>query len=464
MALFDTASRNVRPAAVAGLFYPDRPERLRHDVDDALARARQVSLGKRTTGPKALIAPHAGYIYSGRVAAAAYAPLRARKDITRVVLLGPCHRVPLRGIALPEAAAFETPLGEVRVDRAGAAAIASLPQVVTSAAAHAHEHSLEVQLPFLQTVLSAFELVPLAVGDATPQDVAQVVERLWGGPETLVVVSSDLSHYHSHASARMIDDATVRAILALDGGIDHGQACGATPIAGLLEVAKRRNLTVTLLDQCTSGDTAGDRDRVVGYAAFAFDEPAGTGAHDAEAQGATLVALARGAIREALGGPGVPRVGGAWLDVPRATFVTLRRQAMLRGCVGSLSATRPLREDVMANARAAALADPRFTPLDRDELPATRVEVSVLDAPVPLVAADRRALVAQLVPGADGLIVMAGRKRATFLPQVWEAVPDAATFVAELLRKAGLPEDTPPERCRFARYGVRKWVEREVPE
>lgn len=459
MALFDTASRTVRPAAVAGLFYPDRPERLRHDVDDALAQARQVSL--RTTGPKALIVPHAGYVYSGRVAAAAYAPLRGRKDIARVVLLGPCHRVALRGIALPEAAAFTTPLGEVPIDREGAAAIASLPQVVSSAAAHAHEHSLEVQLPFLQTVLPMFKVVPLAVGDATPREVAQVIEALWGGPETLVVVSSDLSHYHSYTSARMIDEATVRAILALDGGIDHGQACGATPIAGLLDVAKRRGLAVTLLDQCNSGDTAGDRDRVVGYAAFAFDEPPGSSVHDDEAQGRTLIALARDAIREALGGPGVPHAGGAWLDVPRASFVTLRRDAVLRGCVGSLSATRPLRKDVMANARAAALSDPRFPPLTREELPGTRVEVSVLDTPVPLVAADRRTLVAQLRPGTDGLIVMAESKRATFLPQVWECVPDAATFVDELLRKAGLPEDTPPERCRFARYGVRKWVEAE---
>jgi AmmeMemoRadiSam system protein B/AmmeMemoRadiSam system protein A len=449
------ASRDVRPAAVAGLFYPSRAGELSRDVNDALAQARQVSFPAQV---KALIVPHAGYVYSGRVAAAAYGLLRGRTDIARIVLLGPCHRVAVRGLALPNAEAFATPLGEVPVDRDAVASIASLPQVVTSAAAHAQEHSLEVQLPFLQTVVPDFTLVPLAVGDASPEEVGQVIDRLYGGPETLIVVSSDLSHYHSYESARFIDSATVREILEFHTGIDHGQACGATPIAGLLTIAKRRGLVPTLLDQCTSGDTAGDRVRVVGYAAFAFTEGRQATTDDL-AEGEKLVSLARGAIHEALGGPAMFPVAGAWLDVPRATFVTLRQDAKLRGCIGSLEATRPLREDVIRNARAAALADPRFPPLTCDELPDTRIEVSVLGVPVPLVYTDRAHLAAQLVPGADGLIVMAGRKRATFLPQVWESVPDAGTFVDELLRKARLPEDIALEHVTFARYGVRKWAE-----
>jgi AmmeMemoRadiSam system protein B len=263
----------VRPPAVAGLFYPADETALAGEVVRHLARA--VTEGPAGAPPKALIVPHAGYVYSGPVAAHAYRLLADVRGITRVVLLGPVHHVPVRGLALPEAEAFATPLGEVPVDLAAADAIRGLPQVCVSAAAHAPEHSLEVQLPFLQHQLGAFRLLPLAVGDASPEEVAECLERVWGGPETLIVVSSDLSHYLPYDAARRVDRDTAEAILALkEAAIDHHHACGATPVWGLLLVARRKGLRVEMLDLRNSGDTEGDRDRVVGYGAFAFREAA----------------------------------------------------------------------------------------------------------------------------------------------------------------------------------------------
>lgn len=259
--------QDVRPAAVAGMFYPSAPDRLAGEIRSYLSDAH----ARAPLAPKALIVPHAGYVYSGAIAAHGYAllgPLRG--SVRRVVLLGPAHRVALRGLATTSARAFETPLGEVPIDAHAVAMALAFPQVDVSDAAHAHEHAIEVQLPFLQTVLGDFSLVPFAVGHASAEDVAEVLDALWGGPETLVVVSSDLSHYHPYPEAKRIDRATTDAILAMSPALDHEQACGATPINGLLQCAKRRGLSATLLDLCNSGDTAGDRSRVVGYASFAF--------------------------------------------------------------------------------------------------------------------------------------------------------------------------------------------------
>jgi len=263
-------NNRVRSPAVAGMFYPAVAADLTREIDALLANSTPAAHGEL---PKAIIAPHAGYIYSGPVAAAAYARLApARRRVRRIVLLGPAHRVPVRGLALPGVQAFATPLGTVALDGDAIGRLAALPQVTTSAAAHAAEHSLEVQLPFLQTVFEKFTLVPLVVGDATAEEVAQVLDLLWGGDETLIVISSDLSHYLGYADAQAIDRATAQAILDLDTGISHRQACGGTPVNGLLLAARRRGLRPELLDLRNSGDTAGDRRRVVGYGAFAFYE------------------------------------------------------------------------------------------------------------------------------------------------------------------------------------------------
>ncbi|MCG6940171.1 MAG: AmmeMemoRadiSam system protein B [Thiohalocapsa sp.] len=263
---------NIRRPAVAGLFYPSDAGDLRGLVADLLAAAAPADAAREhQMQPKALIAPHAGYIYSGPIAASAYAQLTRPETIRRVLLLGPAHRLPFRGIAVPAAEAFATPLGTVPVDRDAIAAIADLPQVGALDAAFDGEHCLEVQLPFLQALLSDFRVVPLLVGDAAGDEVAEVLERLWGGPETLIVISSDLSHYLDYDSARAIDARTSEAICALrPAAIASRQACGRHPIAGLLTAAQRHHLHAEQLDLRNSGDTAGPRDRVVGYGAYAF--------------------------------------------------------------------------------------------------------------------------------------------------------------------------------------------------
>jgi len=263
----------VREPAVAGAFYPASAAVLTDTVTALLADAAAARQAAPAIAPKAIIVPHAGYIYSGSTAALAYAALSAaRKTIQRVVLLGPVHRVPVCGLALPGVERFATPLGDIALDQAAIARIRHLRQVVNSAPAHAREHALEVQLPFLQAVLDDFTLVPLAVGDASAADVAQVLELLWGGPETLIVISSDLSHFLPYPAAQQIDRATAQDILELNPTITHAQACGGTPVNGLLLAARRHGLRPHLLGQCNSGDTAGDKQRVVGYAAFAFTQ------------------------------------------------------------------------------------------------------------------------------------------------------------------------------------------------
>jgi len=260
---------NVRPAAVAGLFYPEASETLAADVRAYLDAAARLAEGAPC--PKAVIVPHAGYVYSGPVAASAYTRVALGRDtIRRVVLLGPSHHVPIRGLAVPSAQAFVTPLGAIAVDRDAVAAARALHAVHESDAAHAMEHALEVQLPFLQAVLREFTIVPFAVGDATPREVADVIDALWGGAETLIVISSDLSHYHGYADARSLDRVTADLVLALSATLGHAQACGATPVNGLLLSARDHALRPELLDLRNSGDTAGDRSRVVGYGSFAF--------------------------------------------------------------------------------------------------------------------------------------------------------------------------------------------------
>jgi len=260
----------IRPAAVAGAFYPGSPEQLSQTVA-AFLDAVEVH---DAPVPKAIVVPHAGYIYSGATAARAFARLKPASDtIRRVVLLGPCHRVPVNGLALSSADGFATPLGEIPLDRQAATLISGMAQVQVSDAGHAQEHSLEVQLPFLQAVLGDFALLPLVVGDATPEQVAEVLDLLWGGIETVIVVSTDLSHFLDYDSARRIDGATCNAVESLDAdAIGDDQACGRYPLKGLLKTARRRGMRVETLGLCNSGDTAGDRGRVVGYGAWGLFE------------------------------------------------------------------------------------------------------------------------------------------------------------------------------------------------
>ncbi|MFQ5618081.1 MAG: AmmeMemoRadiSam system protein B [Rhodospirillales bacterium] len=456
----------VRQPAVAGTFYPGEAR----DLDAAIqSYVSQVTV-PGGPAPKAIIAPHAGYIYSGPVAATAYARLKPAADrITRVVLLGPCHRVPVRGLALSSAGAFATPLGHVPVDGDAARRVLALAQVQVFDATHADEHSLEVHLPFLQVVLDKFSVVPLVVGDASAEEVAQVLELLWGGPETLIVVSSDLSHYLGYEDARRMDQATCRAIENLDpAGIGRDQACGRVPVRGLLALARRRRLAVATVDLRNSGDTAGPRDQVVGYGAWVFlEEGAGRrAAGDAggpgeqaaqedvfagqtrallDRHGATLLHLAAASIEFGLDHDRELPVNAAEhhddLNRNGASFVTLKRDGKLRGCIGTYTAHRPLVVDVVKNGFEAAFKDPRFSRLVDDDLEGLILSVSVLSAPSPMTFADEADLTRQLRPGTDGLIIQDAERRALFLPAVWETVPKPRDFLRHLKAKAKLGPD-----------------------
>lgn len=262
-------SGGVRPSSAAGLYYPKDAEGLRRALrtllgsDDGSAAVRL---------PKALIVPHAGYAYSGAVATSAFRTLGgvAAASIRHVVLLGPSHRVKMHGLALPSCSYFSTPLGQVRINDEGRRRLRELGLAGVADAPHALEHSLEVQVPFLQSVLTDFDLLPIAVGLAPPAQVGRALEALWGGPETLIVVSSDLSHHRTHAEAQALDEQTAQRIVARRSDLSESQACGADSINGLMEVARQHDLEVHLLDRRTSADTAGDSQRVVGYGSFAL--------------------------------------------------------------------------------------------------------------------------------------------------------------------------------------------------
>lgn len=443
----------VRPPAVAGSFYPADPLMLAADVRRLLAAVP----ASRAPAPKALIAPHAGYVYSGPIAATAYARLsRGRSDISRVVLMGPAHRVSFRGIGISTAQAFRTPLGDIPLDPAGAELLA-IPGVVTLDEAHREEHSLEVHLPFLQMLLDRFTLLPLVAGAAPDSLVADVLEAAWGGPETLIVVSTDLSHYHDYDTATERDQATAEAIARLDpGSFDHYGACGRTPLGGLLTLARRRGMRIEPLDIRNSGDTAGPRDRVVGYGSWALSE-----SQPDRGLPQVLLGLARRAIERRLTDrprplpiPDMPE-----LRERGACFVTLHREGRLRGCIGSPVAWRALAEDVTDNAVRAAFSDPRFPPMGADEMFRVKLSLSLLTPPEPMSFTDEDDLLSQLRPGADGLVIEDNGHHALFLPAVWDQLPDPADFLGHLKAKAGLSPGHWSETFSASRFSAAEYHE-----
>ena len=446
-----SALATARPTAFAGSFYPAEPEVLAAQVDALLANPRTCH-----GVPKALIAPHAGYVYSGPIAGTAYASLTpARGRIRRVVLLGPSHRVPFRGLAVPTVESFESPLGPVRLDRAAIDSILGLAEVAARDDAHAQEHSLEVHLPFLQRTLGEFTLVPIVVGDAAPEAVDRALEALWGGPETLIAVSSDLSHYHPYGEAQNLDRRAGQAIEALRGDLlEDAQACGNRPIRGLLRRARALDLRATALDVRNSGDTKGDKSRVVGYGAYAFEY-----AEEARLSAANREALLKAAAQSVANGvrtgrPAQVRVGSfaPQLDALRASFVTLEIDGRLRGCIGSTQPHRPLIEDVVDNAFKSAFSDPRFPKLGATELNSLGLGISILSTPRPIAFDSEDKLRAALRPDRDGMILTEGKRRGLFLPQVWKSLPDAGDFLARLKQKAGLAPDHWSNEMRAFRF------------
>ncbi|MGI9336454.1 MAG: AmmeMemoRadiSam system protein B [Gammaproteobacteria bacterium] len=477
------AGPRVKAPSVAGTFYPADALTLRSEVDGYLAAANaEIDLppGHRI---QAVVVPHAGYRYSGAVAASAYAPLAAQiagagaQPIRRVVLYGPAHRTLFTGFAAHTTDQFKTPLGDIPVDKKGLEVALSLPDVDVYDEAFQGEHSLEVHLPFLQAVLGEFAVIPLLAGRLEIDEAAQVIDHLWGGPETLVVVSSDLSHYLTYDEACQRDRTTSNAIQALrPDAIQFADACGRNPLRGLLKVARQRRMRATIVDQRNSGDTAGNKDRVVGYGSYLLSEAAlGTetigmvtalSAEVEDASGNRLGPENRRALADAARASithGLTRGTPLALDVnhydpalreKRSSFVTVKVNDKLRGCIGSVHPTRPLVHDVAHNAYGAAFKDPRFEPLTQEEAEQMELTLAVLTTPQLMRCANESELLAALRPGVDGLLLQDKDKRATYLPSVWKTLGEPAIFVQQLKRKAGLPTDHWSDTLRVSRYTV----------
>ncbi|MAF48731.1 MAG: AmmeMemoRadiSam system protein B [Rhodospirillales bacterium] len=455
----------IRPPAVAGTFYPGDAAELEASVRQYLERAKSEIGVIDGPAPKAVIAPHAGYAYSGLTAAAAYNALAPAKDrIRRVLLLGPCHRVAVRGLALSSAEAFATPLGDVAVDKEAAKLIEKLPQVSVFDDTHKADHALEVHLPFLQVVLEQFSLVPLIVGQASTEEVAEVLEALWGGEETLILISSDLSHYLPYKDAQTSDDNARQCIERLDAmALGEEQACGRNSIRPLLSLARQKGMKVLTADVRNSGDTAGTKNQVVGYGSWLFLEDENTANESAggnakaedsfgnqtrqmlDAHGGHLLKIGTRTILGHLGGKQLRIELDKFPEPLRengACFVTLNKDGKLRGCIGSIQAHRPLLTDAAENAGRAAFRDNRFQPLTKEELRENHISmhISVLSPQVPMTFTDEADLVSQLRPRLDGVVLQDQGKRGVFLPTVWDQLPEPEKFFTHLKRKAGLPD------------------------
>ncbi len=450
------SSQRVRLPAVAGLFYPGEAAALSKTVDGLLAGAHEHHIPKL----KALVCPHAGYEFSGQTAAAAY-KLLAGRDVQTVVVMGPSHYALLQGACIPNADAYQTPLGLVPISPkaktlASAPPFALEPQCPVQRPGwwrqapkpapeegkdtpETWEHSVEVQVPFLQKVLKNFQILPIVIGEPNPAQVAKALADIIDD-KTIVVASSDLSHYHAYQTAKGMDGRCVKAICDLDIDAMAGQeACGKQPILALLHLARQKGWKAQMLDYRNSGDVTGEKDRVVGYSAVAFYAPVPEklGAEERK----FLLDLARKTLVRVTAGGEVPAVEAK--DVPpklvekQACFVTLTKDGALRGCIGHLSAMEPLHQAVADNARNAALRDPRFLPVTPDEVGKLKIEISVLTEPQPLAFSSPDDLLSKLHPNEDGVLLHIGPRTATFLPQVWAQIPDKVKFLEHLSQKAG---------------------------
>jgi AmmeMemoRadiSam system protein A len=449
--------RRVREPAVAGLFYPADAKKLSATLDKLLAGAQSQNVGKL----RALVCPHAGYEYSGPIAASSYKQLAGR-DVRTVFLMAPSHYAMFNGVSVLDAEAYRTPLGLVPVSpnsvelakvkpfrlepRGGvrrppwtlrSPKKAGAPEDDTP---ETWEHSGEVQVPFLQKTLTNFNLVSLVFGQVDPQEAARALaSRL--DDQTFIVASSDLSHYHPYDEAKNLDTGCVKAVCDLDlARLKDAEACGIGPILTLVHLAKMKGWQTKLLDYRNSGDTAGDKSGVVGYAAIAFFEPESAAQFSADERQQLLV-LARRALEDVvrngkLPEPDIKNFPPAFA-LPRGCFVTLTKRGELRGCIGNIIPRQPLCQAIMENARAAALNDSRFEPVRPAELGDLEIEVSVLTEPKSLSFTSPDDLLSKLRPNRDGVILKIGFQSATFLPQVWEKIPDKVTFLNHLAQKAG---------------------------
>jgi len=445
-----------RSCRFAGLFFPAEREALAAEVEAHLGAAADAAAAG-AAAPRAIVSAHAGYAYSGRFAGLAFGALTWTP--ARVVVISPSHRHGFRGVAFPSQEVFATPLGPLRIDRGACAALAAAGLAHEEDAAHDNEHGIETQLPFIRRLWPEAGIVPLVCGDVPADQVAEALDAL-AGPETLVVLSSDLSHFLTQAQAREKDAETARLLeTGAAEALTPYHACGAKGLQGWLLSRAGAGGKALRLGMGDSGEVSGDASRVVGYGAWAFypidDAMLNPGSQE------VLLEMARAAIsgRLAQGAGPAPERAPAPLQTQAASFVTLTRNGELRGCIGSIAAHRPLAADVAENAVSAAFRDPRFPPVSADLLPELRIKLAVLSRAQPLEAASEEEALARIAPGLDGLILTSAGRRGTFLPAVWDSLPEPRRFLQELKRKAGLPRDHWAADLRLQRFRVESFEE-----
>ncbi len=452
------AASEVRAPVFAGRFYPAARSDLERMITKLVADAAQTDpAGTARLNLKALIIPHAGYIYSGFTAAHSARCLAGRR-FSKVIVMGPDHRVGIRTAAISAVAAYDTPLGRIGLHQDSKRLREHSALFGYSPLSDRTEHSLEVVLPFLQYSLGDFQMVPVVVGGADPLKIAAALKTVLDA-DTLLVASSDLSHFLPYNQAVDWDRATIELIKNLEPEklmSRKNSACGRAPVAVILHLAKQRSWQPVLLNYTNSGDTAGDRNRVVGYAAVAFYEISQTRGDNPmenwyqKEHGSVLLDHARRTITEKLGrefdGKAAAlleeKLQEGCFDTKTGTFVTLTLNGQLRGCIGNMSSTVNLRDGVRQNAISAAFHDPRFGPLTPAELEEVHIEISILTDPQPLAHDGGDDLIRKLRPNIDGVIISKGLNRATFLPQVWKQLPRPNDFLDHLCTKAGLPANT----------------------
>ncbi len=438
----------IRKSIVAGRFYPADPSELRRLIENYVRAAEKTCVeSPERMHLKAVIMPHAGYVYSGPTAAHAASVLKGA-HVTKVIIMGPDHRIGFTNASISGADAYETPLGQVMIHEDANRLKRTYDIFGVIELSDRYEHSIEVVLPFLQSSLADFSIIPIVMGTGETRPYAAALGSVID-EDTLLVVSSDLSHYLPYEQAVKKDRETIDMIVSLNEeglGTGKNRACGILPILVTVHLALQRGWKPILLHYSNSGDTAGMRDQVVGYAAIAFYGGPMQKTFSEE-QGQALVQLARKTIQERLG---IQSEEGESLSqtltedafqAKRGVFVTLNKKGRLRGCIGCLEARESVLDGVRHNAINAAFRDPRFTPVARSEMDDMDIEISILTDPMPLEYTDYKDLLAKLRPGIDGVIIRLGYAGATFLPQVWDQLPKKEEFLAHLCAKAGLPSD-----------------------
>lgn len=459
-----------RVPAVAGLFYPADAEVLDADVGGYLSSGRSI----QNIQPKLLIVPHAGYMYSAKTAAQAYLQLEPfKKQIKNVILVGPSHHVGFKGFALSDDDYFITPLGKIAVNKEINHELKQNQNFGYSVAAHKDEHSLEVQLPFLQKVLKNFEIVPILYGSDNPQALAEALSPYLNRKDTLIVFSADLSHYYTYEEAQKLDASTGALIAARSPEIENHMSCGAIGINTAILLSRQNRLYPQLLDMVNSGDITGDKSGVVGYASWLFsDENSKSQAPalsllEQETQnlrmfagdyGAELMKIARMSVNEAVKKNKRYRPARSdFADIMfnrGAAFVTLEENGELRGCIGSLMPVQAIAYDVAQNAYAAAMEDSRFAPVKPQELKDLKISISLLTGFEPITYIDEADLLKQIVAGTDGIVIRDGDRQGVFLPAVWKQLPDKQEFLNNLKLKAGMSPAYWSNRIKVYRFRV----------